>query len=383
MSTTNKSRLGQRLKSIRERLALTQQEVAQHLGFSSYQIVSYIESGKRELKASELVKLLRLYHKDISDIFPPEGEEVTEAAVLWRSKENDRKAGELEERFLTLCRNYDLLEKKVGETLENRFEPWKVSPAGLSFRTVQNRAEQICEKLDLGIRPAASLPKILEEQLYFKIIYLDLRGAGSAASTVGDFGPAVLLGTRSAPWRRNYDLAHEFFHILTWHTYKPEEVHCGEDGDEKSQADRYADAFASALLLPREVFMTEVKKRLKDKRISRLDLVQLAMDFEVSTEAVLWRMVRLGFLDTGRVKEVIESPDFRKLDKTLRRGTYSRTLDFSRRLVYLAFKAMMLRRISRARLAEIFHTPLGLLDDFLTQYGLSEEEYYNFEFTTA
>ncbi len=383
MSKSDKYRLGQQLRGVREGLGLTQEEVAQHLGLSSYQIVSYIESGKRELKASELVKLLRLYHKDIPDLFPPEKEMLRDPAVLWRSKEDDKKALNLEKRFLNICRNYHLLERKVGDVSERPFEPWRISQRKLNYEVVQGKAREICAELSLGNRPATSLPKILEEQLYFKIIYLDLRGAGSAASTVGDFGPAILLNTRSAPWRRNYDLAHEFFHILTWETFEPGEVHCSNDREGKSQADKFADAFASALLLPKQIFTAEVEKRIEDKKVSWLDIVQIAIEFEVSTEAVLWRAVHLKLLNKDHVDKVIASPDFKRLDKALRKGKYVTALEFSRRLVYLGFKAMMLRRVSRAKLAEIFHVQLGLFDDFLTKYGLSEEEYYNFEFTTA
>ena len=383
MSKSDKYRLGQQLRGVREGLGLTQEEVAQHLGLSSYQIVSYIESGKRELKASELVKLLRLYHKDIPDLFPPEKEMLRDPAVLWRSKEDDKKALNLEKRFLYLCRNYRLLETKIGEVPEEHFEPWRISKTELNFEALEDKAREISEDLRLGNRPAGSLPKILAEQLYLKIIYLDLRGAGSAASTLGDFGPAILLNTVSAPWRRNFDLAHEYFHILTWETFEPAEVHCGEGADDKSPADKLANVFASALLLPENIFRTELKKRGKDRKFSGLDLVQLAMEFEVSTEAVLWRMVNLRLLEKEKAREIIESPSFRTLHRTQRKGRYSAALEFSRRLVYLGLKAMVLGLVSRAKLAEIFQVPLAELDNLFAQYGLSEEEYYSLEFTTA
>jgi len=44
---------------------------------------------------------------------------------------------------------------------------------------------------------------------------------GSAASAIGPFGPAILMNSKEAPWRRNYNFAHELFHLITWESLKP------------------------------------------------------------------------------------------------------------------------------------------------------------------
>jgi hypothetical protein len=44
---------------------------------------------------------------------------------------------------------------------------------------------------------------------------------GSAASIWGPFGPAILMNSNEAPWRRNYNFAHEVFHLITWDSIPP------------------------------------------------------------------------------------------------------------------------------------------------------------------
>ncbi|HAM49930.1 MAG TPA: hypothetical protein DCP92_04265, partial [Nitrospiraceae bacterium] len=53
--------LGSKLKAARESMGLTLPEAARRLGFTNYQTLSSIESGERELKASELSVFSKVY----------------------------------------------------------------------------------------------------------------------------------------------------------------------------------------------------------------------------------------------------------------------------------------------------------------------------------
>ncbi|HEY0462625.1 MAG TPA: ImmA/IrrE family metallo-endopeptidase [Polyangiaceae bacterium] len=58
---------------------------------------------------------------------------------------------------------------------------------------------------------------MLEEQCGVKVFHLDFEPRGTAASShSAGFGNAVLLNKKNPKWRRNFDLAHELFHLLTW-----------------------------------------------------------------------------------------------------------------------------------------------------------------------
>ncbi|MCL0048467.1 helix-turn-helix domain-containing protein [Dehalococcoidia bacterium] len=48
------------MRTSRERLGLSQEELANRAGFSVHQMISQIEKGKREVKAWELVNLVKV-----------------------------------------------------------------------------------------------------------------------------------------------------------------------------------------------------------------------------------------------------------------------------------------------------------------------------------
>ncbi len=55
-----------------------------------------------------------------------------------------------------------------------------------------------------------------------------------------------------------------------------------------------------------------------------LDLIiELAKEFGVSSEAVLWRLLNLKIIKKSQVDKILIDPDFRNLDRNLRRGLHA------------------------------------------------------------
>lgn len=78
--------VGQRIREVRERLGLTQDTVARHLGVTR-PVVSNIEQGKRPLTLEELDKLADLF--GYSPSYFLQGEPDDAVAVLFRARELD------------------------------------------------------------------------------------------------------------------------------------------------------------------------------------------------------------------------------------------------------------------------------------------------------
>src|SRR5256884_9797176 len=108
--------------------------------------------------------------------------------------------------------------------------------------------------------------------------------SGSAASAVGDFGQAILMNSSESPWRRNYNFAHELFHLLTWNVMPPERLR--REKELKDRFEKLANSFASCLLLPAECVLSAFAERLNERKISYADLVEIAREFDVSTEEI-------------------------------------------------------------------------------------------------
>ncbi len=361
--------LGERIREARKRLGLTQRELAQRAGLSAHQIVSQIEKGEREVKAWELARIAQVLCQSVNELLAPRSP--LAPGVLWRDRAS-ADAGTVEARFLQRCREYRFLERVLGLPPATPLPSFRVDPLTLTLRQADLLAEEVRGTLGLGSRPGTALAVVLERKYGVKIWYESLGPAGSAASAKGEFGCGVLINADHAPWRRNYSLAHELFHLVTWDSISPD---LRESQPERwSHVERAAQAFASTLLLPGEAVVAEFDARVHDGKVSYADLVELARDFDVSTEALLWRLVRLGRLREGEVERVLSDPAFRDLDRGTMPEHWREPLVPPERFVRLAFLAYQRGALSRARLAQLVGTSLIELKAFLSRYGLEETE---------
>ncbi len=305
MSTNFDNVLGQKIKLVREQLGLTLQQVSERMGFNNYQILSAIENGTRTLKAVELTQLSKVFHKDISFFLSDENESLP-FLVRWRDCSNGTGIKEKEAEFLQYCTNYYDLEQRLGLDHKCSLDSLNFNQADLkNYSKINQIAQEKVFQLQLGSRPACVLRKILEDKYNVKIFYLDLNNYGSAASASGRFGAAMLINGSEPESRRNFDLAHEFFHIITWENFQGEDFSFG--GKYYSDLETTADVFASALLMPETEIRSEFSKILKeDRKISLVDLVGMAHEFVVSIDALLWRLVNLELLRREPVIELLK-----------------------------------------------------------------------------
>lgn len=373
------------LRKERESLKYTLKYVSEKMGFPNYQTLSSIESGEREIKAWELAKLAEVYDRKI-DFFLIGQTGILQPKVLWREPSKTEHTIKTERQFLSFCQNYRrLLEltEEADTTLPLLPSMSKKDFQKGKFQYVDELSEEYRRLLNLGGRPAYSLSNILEQVLGILVFYMDLGMGGSAASTSGDFGKAVLINSSDAPWRRNYDLAHELFHLITWDLFSEEDIY-GRTKNGKSEVERWADAFASALLLPSEEVRREFSKRLEDNKITYISLVEIAREFKVSIEVLLWRLVNLKLLKKKDVIDCIEEGKIKDVDRKMRITDWADEKPYlSSRYIALAIKALQMGRISKAKFAEYIDKPFSEVSSFLKKYGYDENEDYSIAFAAT
>ena len=83
MDTEFDKKLGERLRTLREKLGFTQEFVAKKMGLDSQVIISAIESGTRKIKAQELSQLAKIYFCDITYFLDSEAEKSEEILFYW------------------------------------------------------------------------------------------------------------------------------------------------------------------------------------------------------------------------------------------------------------------------------------------------------------
>jgi len=278
--------IGARLRAARDAIGYTIEKASQESGIGQSSI-SEFENDRREPKFSQLSKLAEVYKRSI-DFFladrPPD-----EPIMLWRDgPKNVEELKQTEAEFRRLCQQYHKLELCTAETRKAVFpQADVVNPDQFSWPQAESFARKVHNCLCLGDIPSTSLKKILEERCYIKIFHLEF--TGSAISTVSEeFGPAILLNNKNASWRRNYDLAHELFHLLTWAMFRVKSKEPSENEE------KLADSFASKLLIPEESVRQRIAALVDERGGVRLEqLDDLAREFGVSLDAMVYRISTL------------------------------------------------------------------------------------------
>lgn len=354
-----KDALGAAVRRARDRAGLTQEELAVQAGFPNAQTVSDVERGVRDVKARELQRIARALHTSY-DVLLGAREEPS-ARVLWRRGTGAvPKAQEAE--FLERASRYALLEEWCELPPAEPLPDFPFDPVTASYTSVDGLANRVARTLDLGSRPATALVKVLEERFRVKVFFADLPQDESAACVRDGFGAAVLMNATQAPWRRNYNFAHELFHLVTWEGVARAWPEDGREPGWAEQLEKFANSFASHLLLPADELSEQYRARCRDGVVSDPDLVELAREFDVSTQALIWRLVFLRLLTQGEADATLSRPAFQRLDRaTMADRWVNPPVGLPARYVRLAYLAHAKGRISISRLAEFLETSVSEL----------------------
>jgi Zn-dependent peptidase ImmA (M78 family) len=120
-----------------------------------------------------------------------------------------------------------------------------------------------------------------------------------------DNGRVIIgINARNSPSRQRFTIAHELGHWLM-HDGKPlivdQSVMINKRDDVSSQAtdlqEVQANQFVADLLMPKEYVMDELRQQMSSDIGSREELITLlARRFDVSNDAMNWRLINLGVL---------------------------------------------------------------------------------------
>lgn len=289
---------GTRLKALRERHGMSQEQLAQTFGFKNHQTVAQIEGGQRKLSAEELVVAVQSFGVDL-DYFTNPFLIVGEARFSWR-RDAGLGGGDL-----------DVFEGKAGEWIGAYRELCVTTGCGLSpivhrlnltrfdsYEAAEAAGEGVAAFLKLGAVPSRRLAEAMQTDLNMLVLMVDAQsGISGAACLVRDLG-AVLVNRNEPVGRRNFDLAHELFHVLTWDAMPPERLDDGiGSGKIQKRIETMAEKFASALLMPREVLASHPPAKIDYGWLN-----QTATALGVTSRALKWRLVSIGLMDADTAR---------------------------------------------------------------------------------
>jgi len=368
--------IGELIRRERERLGISQKELAQKAGMKNYQTLLAIEKGKREIKLSELYRIARSL--GLSPSYFLESQERAHPEVLWRKCMDSTECRRLENLLDQYCKNFQNLNKLIGKDYKKFIPPPSTSFKRERYKNEFNFARELAYDLlknwNLGEYPIRNLIDSLEEEGVLLFTF-PLKDTCSAASIIGEFGAAILLNRDNRPWRIAFDIAHELFHLITWNLYEHSEIYDDEERG-KSIIEKYADTFAATLLMPENKLKEEFEKAEVGGKVSREDFAEIACKFGVSIDALTYRLKDLRLFDPEILEAIRNDIELKKYFQQI----YTRDYDYiskkikqlPREYVRVAVKAYIAEKISKMKLAEYLGKKVGELEHFLVkEYNLS------------
>lgn len=363
--------VSERLRYARERAGLKGPKVREMTGIGQSSL-SEFENGRREPSLAQLQKLASAYRRSLS-FFLEEGS-IPQEQVLWREKP-ETEAADLEAQFLRLCEQYHNLEVWTGDEIPVYLPQARGQADRYGYPDAEALAKRVRDALELGGRPGLALLPVLEEVCGVKIFHLDFEPTGTAASAKSDtFGAGVLLNAGNVRWRRNFDLAHELFHLLTWDIFRQPESDGATSSCASETEEKLAQCFAINVLMPSDAVRTALNNKVKDHKLPFEGLFDVARQFDVSVETMLWRMHHLHLLsgDEDKTKGLIDRA--KALAPVLEDRQQTRPEKWPERYKALAIKALRHGAISVGRFAEYLDISRKKAMTYVTQESPENEE---------
>jgi transcriptional regulator with XRE-family HTH domain/Zn-dependent peptidase ImmA (M78 family) len=296
------SLFGTRIRALREERKLTQEDLAERLGFKDRQTLSAIETGERRLSAEELLLAAKVLGASLETFTDP-------FLLIGEGRFSWRQTGVMPARLVDYERDagrwiaaYRALAAEQGHRPPLDRRSLRLSKAS-RFEDAVAAGERFAAEYELGDVPAERLASVMQEAFGILVLMVDaIAGVSGAACRLPELD-TVLINRREIVGRRHYDLAHEMFHILTWDTMPPDHIEASSERS-NNRVEQLANNFASAVLMPGNVLArfggwTEIAG---DGLVEKLN--ETADALTVTASALKWRLVAAGQLSVAVAKSI-------------------------------------------------------------------------------
>ncbi|MEX2048511.1 MAG: XRE family transcriptional regulator [Gemmatimonadota bacterium] len=289
--------VGERLRRAREAADITQADAANAIGAARTTIVA-MEKGERKVKLGELQRLTQLYRTTVNELLRQESVHVDLVPRFRKLPGKGAEAGNAAELMASLVKAEAELENLLGVSRSVALPPERPLLNGDVRVQAEQDAAELRRWLGVGLAPIPNLVGLLEMDMGVRVYVRRLPPMISGLFAYDDaIGACILLNASHPRERRNTSAAHETGHLIATRR-KPEVLHDGEEG--KSREERYANAFARALLTPARAVMQKFADITAGAdKLSRKHIIVLANYFAVSREAIVRRLEELELTKAG------------------------------------------------------------------------------------
>ena len=354
--------IGERIRLAREDRRMTQDVFAAKFGCKDRQTVSAIETGLRCVNPEELTRISEILDQPLA-FFTDPYVVIEKSAFSYRAKPDSTDIDPFEQKvhkLISANRRFRELLEEPATTFGNQLRKLDKQT---SFIRATERGESTAKALELGDVPALRLRDTLEKELNVMVLFVDAPESISGAACHLSDGDFIMINRSEVSFRRNFDLGHELFHILTWDHMPPERIDAIQKGEDRRKVEKLADAFTAGLLMPIEAVRARWLRCNANENIHDR-ILRNARDFHVSGKAFYWRLVNAQILTKKEAESV--NPDLLSrtgdLDSEGKPNAYN--AEFARRLHTVLQRGL----VSARKAANLLECDLAEVNEFLAAY---------------
>ena len=359
------AQIGNRLKHLRIERGMSQEDLRKLFDFKDRQTISAIETGARHMSAQELMIAIDKLNVSV-EYFSDPFRLIGEGEFSWRHQNvAAHTLDDYEQRARRWIAIYRHLSIQVGRERSFIRRSLGITKQS-SFEDAMAAGEQFVQAFELGDRPATRLVNCMEVYLDILVLMIEAhKKLSGAACRLPDLA-AVLISLNEVEGRRNFNIAHELFHILTWDALPPEHSEEATNFNGK-RTERLADNFAGALLMPKKSLGRYGGwSTLKGRELVSL-LNSVADELCVTSTALSWRLVSLGQLKRSVARSL---PQSALRNNGCVKKTQVKPDLFSKPYMEVLGKALARGFISARRAASLHAMTLEDLDELFAAHNL-------------
>jgi Zn-dependent peptidase ImmA (M78 family)/DNA-binding XRE family transcriptional regulator len=273
-----------RLSLARKRRRLTATALAEQSGLA-VDTISRLESGSNPPDQTTIARLVRVLNFPESFFFDCDPEEIDTGAVSFRS------FSKMSAKERDAAISAGSLGLQLGAWVEDRFNLPSPKLLDLSYEdNPENAAHSMRQFWGIGERPIGNLMGLLETNGVRVFSLSENTASVNAFSFWRDDKPYVFLNNFKTAESSIFDAAHELAHLV---------MHKHGDPKETRSAEREANRFASAFLMPERDVRANVPRRITVDSV-----LHCKKRWRVSAMAMAYRLNALGLLSDWQYKSI-------------------------------------------------------------------------------
>jgi Zn-dependent peptidase ImmA (M78 family)/DNA-binding XRE family transcriptional regulator len=366
--------LGERLRIARSGMNLTQDAASTSLGMARTTLIA-VEKGQRQVRPEELPAFARLYGVSVGKLTSPDAIHVDLSAKFRRTegKEASKAVTDALALLNRLASGAAQLERILGQELRTDYPPpIRISPTTFA-QQAEDAANNLRARLGVGLGPIQDLMSLLELELGLRIFFRPLASHVSGLYAFDQaIGACILINSKHRWKRRVQTAAHETGHFVS------DRSHADIlEGDEVSPSieERFARRFGAAFLIPASGVRVRFEQIVgAEGRFDVRELVLLAHQFGVATEAMCRRLEELGLLPSGAWETMRDRGFASELERNVLgdSGPEPKPPIVPARLAYLAAIALDRELLSEGQLCDLLAIDRQELRDALRPFEAEE-----------